>query len=74
MLMRFEMIRRAYALGIRSYEFLGSDQPWKLEWTERRHRRARVRVYEPSPAGVLARSARAHGGPVARKMIRLVRP
>jgi CelD/BcsL family acetyltransferase involved in cellulose biosynthesis len=72
MLMRFEMIRRAYALGIECYEFLGADQPWKLEWTDRCHRRARVRAYGPSAAGALARSARAHGGPIARKMIRRV--
>jgi CelD/BcsL family acetyltransferase involved in cellulose biosynthesis len=74
MLMRFEMIRRAYELGLASYEFLGSDQPWKLEWTEHCHDRARVRAYAPSATGVVARSARAWGAPIARKVREVARP
>jgi CelD/BcsL family acetyltransferase involved in cellulose biosynthesis len=34
MLMRYEMLARAFGSEIRRYEFLGSDPAWKYEWTK----------------------------------------
>lgn len=34
-LLRAEAIEQACAAGCTRYEFLGTDDPWKLEWTER---------------------------------------
>lgn len=73
MLMRYEMIRRAFALGLHSYEFLGDNQRWKLEWTDRCHERSRVRVYRASAPGRLLWAARSFGGPVARRGLEFVR-
>jgi CelD/BcsL family acetyltransferase involved in cellulose biosynthesis len=67
MLMRYEMIRRAYALGLDQYEFLGSDQPWKLEWTDVCHDRALVRAYPPNASGIAAWMARSYAAPLAKK-------
>jgi CelD/BcsL family acetyltransferase involved in cellulose biosynthesis len=69
MLMRYEMIRRAFALGLRSYEFLGDNQRWKLEWTDKCHERSRVRVYAASAPGRLLWRTRSSGGPLARRVL-----
>ena len=73
MLMRYEMIRRAFELGLRSYEFLGANQEWKLEWTDRCHERSRIRVYAPTARGLVAWRARSSGGPLARAALRRLR-
>jgi CelD/BcsL family acetyltransferase involved in cellulose biosynthesis len=73
MLMRYEMIRRAFSLGLQSYEFLGDNQRWKLEWTDRCHERSRVRVYAASPPGRLVWAARSSGGPLARRALQFLR-
>lgn len=46
-------LERAYLKGLRSYEFLGAAEPWKLEWTETVRERVLVEAFAPSPAGVL---------------------
>jgi CelD/BcsL family acetyltransferase involved in cellulose biosynthesis len=64
-LMRHDMIERAFSLGLRRYEFLGSDDAYKLEWTDRCHERTLVQAFRPSPSGRLDWAAFAYGRPVA---------
>jgi CelD/BcsL family acetyltransferase involved in cellulose biosynthesis len=68
MLLREEMIRRSFAEGHRTYEFLGSDEPWKLEWTSSCHERVHVEFFDHSVAGNLSWLASAYGRPLARRL------
>jgi CelD/BcsL family acetyltransferase involved in cellulose biosynthesis len=52
MLLRFEMLGRAFQLGLRSYEFLGTDEPWKLDWTSSVRERVELRAFAPTAVGV----------------------
>lgn len=73
-LLREEMIRRAAATGLESYEFLGSDPPWRREWADACHERSRIRAYPPAPAGTTAWAVRRYGTPIAKRACRLVGP
>ena len=73
MLMRREMLRRAFAGGSHSYEFLGSDNPWKLEWTDTTRPRLLLQAFAPSAAGLIEWVAFARGRPVAKKVLERVR-
>jgi CelD/BcsL family acetyltransferase involved in cellulose biosynthesis len=73
-LLREEMIRRAAALDLESYEFLGSNPPWKREWTDACHVRSRVRAYPRAPAGTTAWAVRRYGTPIAKRACRVVGP
>lgn len=50
-LLRREMLERAFALRLRSYEFLGGAEPWKLQWTSTARMLLRFRAYRPSALG-----------------------
>lgn len=52
LLLRAGMIERAFATGLRSYEFLGADEPWKLEWTAATRELLDLRAFRATPAGV----------------------
>ena len=49
--MRREMIARAFRLGLARYEFLGAEAPWKHEWTERVRAFVMLEAFARSPAG-----------------------
>ena len=49
--MRREMIARAFRLGLARYEFLGAEAPWKHEWTERVRGFVMLEAFARSPAG-----------------------
>jgi CelD/BcsL family acetyltransferase involved in cellulose biosynthesis len=68
MLLREEMIRRSFALGHRAYEFLGTDEPWKLEWTSTCHERVLFEFFDDTIAGNLGWLANAYGRPLARRL------
>jgi CelD/BcsL family acetyltransferase involved in cellulose biosynthesis len=51
MLLRFEMLARAFAHGLRSYEFLGTDERWKLDWTSSVRERVELRAFAPTSVG-----------------------
>lgn len=67
-LIRYEMLARAFRSGMTSYEFLGADEPWKLEWTQMGRERQVIQAFRPSPLGVLDWSAHAHGQPLAKRV------
>jgi CelD/BcsL family acetyltransferase involved in cellulose biosynthesis len=72
-LLRHEMIRRAFAEGVSSYEFLGSDEPWKYEWTQDVRVRTLFQAFRPSLPGLVEWSAWAYGRPLVKRALALVR-
>jgi CelD/BcsL family acetyltransferase involved in cellulose biosynthesis len=69
-IMRREMIERAFALGIERYEFLGDANEWKLRWTSATHERVVFRAFSPAPGGVANWVAAAHVRPLAKRLLR----
>jgi CelD/BcsL family acetyltransferase involved in cellulose biosynthesis len=68
MLIRHEMLARAFRAGLRSYEFLGADNPWKLEWTNQVREKLLLQAFAPSPVGLIDWSAWTYGRPVVRRL------
>jgi CelD/BcsL family acetyltransferase involved in cellulose biosynthesis len=73
MILRYEMLGRAFSIGLRSYEFLGADEPWKLEWTETTRERNLFHAFAPSLQGLVGWAAFAYGRPAAKRVLTLVR-
>ena len=73
LLLREDMIRRAYATAVSTYDFLGDANDWKLAWTDRAHERREVRAYPPSAVGTVARLADTYARPLAGRAVRAVR-
>ena len=72
-LLRYEMLSRAFADSMASYEFLGRDEPWKLVWANRTRERMLVQAFAPSPAGLFDWTAFAIGRPVAKRVLAFAR-
>ena len=72
-LLRYEMLRRAFAAPLSSYEFLGGDEPWKLEWTKRRRDLRRLDAFPRSATGIAQWSAFTYGRPVAKRALAAAR-
>ncbi|HEX6338318.1 MAG TPA: GNAT family N-acetyltransferase [Jiangellaceae bacterium] len=69
-LLRHAMLERAFAANLVSYEFLGTDDPWKLEWTDVARDRLAVQAFAPSLPGRVERAAYARGRPLAKAIVR----
>lgn len=72
-LLRLDAIRRAFERGLGTYEFLGTDEPWKTEWTQEVRERHRVDVLAAGAAGRVQRVAHIHGRPVAKALLKRAR-
>ena len=72
-LLRREMIARAFDEGIRSYEFLGGEEPWKLELTSSVRHRDLLLAFAPTARGRLERAAFAYGRPLAKRVLAISR-
>jgi CelD/BcsL family acetyltransferase involved in cellulose biosynthesis len=72
-LLRHGMIARAFRLGLERYEFLGDEEPWKLEWTATTRPRELVQAFAPSVTGRLSATWFAHGRPLAKHLRDLAR-
>lgn len=68
-----EMLAWAFGRGLRTYEFLGADEGFKLDWTSSLRQRLAVQMFPRSPAGSIGWSAYAYGRPLARRARDLVR-
>ncbi len=68
-LLRHEMIARAFTLRLERYELLGADDPWKADWTDTAHQLTALRVFSRSPAGLAGWAAWAHGRPAAKRLL-----
>ena len=73
MLLRHEMLALVFAEGLSTYEFLGSDAPWKREWTRTRRHRIEIRAFAPTVKGTARWSAANYGVPAAKRLRRFAR-
>jgi CelD/BcsL family acetyltransferase involved in cellulose biosynthesis len=62
-----EMVQRAFVRGLERFEFLGRDEPYKLEWTSTCHEAVRVHAFAPTLPGRLEWAAFTYGWPVAKR-------
>ena len=63
MLLLRETVRHAAQRGLRSYEFLGTPEPWIRAWTEQLHPCVSIRAYPARPRGMVTLAADAlHAG------------
>jgi CelD/BcsL family acetyltransferase involved in cellulose biosynthesis len=73
MILRCMMIERAFAEGLRTYEFLGTSEGdsgrWKLDWTDKLRPRLRLQVFPRSVAGAVECAA-CQVGPVLMRQMR----
>jgi CelD/BcsL family acetyltransferase involved in cellulose biosynthesis len=72
MILRYEMLARAFSIGLRGYEFLGADEPWKLQWTQTTRRRTLFQAFAPTPRGRAEWAAFAWGRPIAKRVLAAV--
>jgi CelD/BcsL family acetyltransferase involved in cellulose biosynthesis len=72
-LLRYEMLRRTFSENLSSYEFLGSDAPWKREWTTTTRHRLELRAFAPSIRGTTRWSVARYGVPAFKRLRRTAR-
>jgi CelD/BcsL family acetyltransferase involved in cellulose biosynthesis len=72
MLLRFAMVERAFRSGLRRYEFLGTDEPWKRTWARSTDDRDELSAFRPSPVGAAAYAVTAYARPLAARALTAV--
>jgi CelD/BcsL family acetyltransferase involved in cellulose biosynthesis len=70
MLLTRQMLVDSFRRGLRRYEFLGQDDPYKLVWTDRIHERERLQVFPQGPLGAADSLAWRHGRPLVKRLLR----
>lgn len=73
MLLRYEMVARAFAKGLQRYEFLGADESWKLAWTDTVRERLLMDAFAPTPRGHLEWATFAYLRPLVKRTLALAR-
>lgn len=73
MLIRYETLQRAFKLPLVSYEFLGHDTAWKLNWTDSRRDQYLLQIFRSSPLGVVRYATIAYGRPFAKRLLATLR-
>jgi CelD/BcsL family acetyltransferase involved in cellulose biosynthesis len=68
-LLHRELIERAHTTRLRSYEFLGAAEPWKLEWTASTRDRRIFQAFPRTVMGAADWAAYACGRPLARRAL-----
>jgi CelD/BcsL family acetyltransferase involved in cellulose biosynthesis len=71
-LLTYESLRRASANGLTSYEFLGTDDPYKLQWTSAIRERVRLQIFSRSLAGRGQDAAWRYGRPLVKRAQRRI--
>jgi CelD/BcsL family acetyltransferase involved in cellulose biosynthesis len=69
MIIRQEMLCRAFSSRLSRYEFLGDVADWKLEWAERSRELDLVQGFAPSALGIVDWAAFAFGRPIAKRAL-----
>jgi CelD/BcsL family acetyltransferase involved in cellulose biosynthesis len=72
MMIRYDMLRRAFRLGLQTYEFLGADNPWKFDWVPEFRELMLLQAFAPSVPGFVDWSAWTYGRPAAKRLLALV--
>jgi CelD/BcsL family acetyltransferase involved in cellulose biosynthesis len=68
-----EMLKYAFAKRLRRYDFAGSDEEFKMDWTHSYNDRIRLEAFAPSPPGLLEYAAFAYGRPFVKRIVERVR-
>lgn len=69
-LLAYASIKRAFETGLGTYEFLGQQDEYKLQWTSTVRERLRLQAFPRRPAGAATYAAWRYGRPIARKVLR----
>lgn len=67
------MLEHAFANGYRTFELLGTEEPYKLEWSTGVREHVRLQAYAPTLAGTVQRVAFVHGRPLAKRVLAFAR-
>lgn len=62
------LLERAFTTGLRRFDFLGADDPFKLEWSQTAYELKLLQAFSPSPAGTAEWVAFAYGRPLASRL------
>jgi CelD/BcsL family acetyltransferase involved in cellulose biosynthesis len=73
MLLTYESLRRGFEQGRSSYELLGSDDPYKLVWTQTVRQRVRFQAFSRSPRGRANHLAWTHGRSVVGRVLEVAK-
>jgi CelD/BcsL family acetyltransferase involved in cellulose biosynthesis len=65
LILRFN-VARAFSAGLRRFEFLAGDEPYKLAWTNSWRNLVLLHLFAPSPRGLSDWVLLAHGRPLAK--------
>jgi CelD/BcsL family acetyltransferase involved in cellulose biosynthesis len=69
LLLRHEMLARAFALGLDRYELLGADDPWKARLTAAAHELTALQAFTRSPPGLVDWAVWNYGRPLAKRLL-----
>jgi CelD/BcsL family acetyltransferase involved in cellulose biosynthesis len=69
-LLTHDCVKMAFDDGLSSYEFLGTDEPYKMHWTDTTRELVRVRSFRRTVSGDVAALARHHARPLVRRIRR----
>ena len=62
-------LERAFAVGLRRYEFLGTSDAYKLRWATEAYDRVLFQAFAPSPVGRAGWFTFAYGRPLAKRAV-----
>lgn len=65
------LLERACGEGLRRYDFLGSDEPYKLQWANGARELVQLQAFRKSAAGRVERAGHVYGRPLARRALEL---
>jgi CelD/BcsL family acetyltransferase involved in cellulose biosynthesis len=68
-ILRHERIKRAFAEGFNSYEFLGADEPYKAEWANAARSLEALEAYSPTPIGQVLQFGNTRGRRQLRRLL-----
>jgi CelD/BcsL family acetyltransferase involved in cellulose biosynthesis len=69
----YQMLSRAFSIGLARYEFLGTDDSWKLNWTNRCRERKLFHAFRASPDGLLEWTIFNYGRRAAKNIVHVGR-
>lgn len=72
-LIRQEMLRRSFHIGLSSYEFLGDQAAWKAEWATEHRTLLALQVFGNNPIGWTDHLAQTHGRKLAKRALALTK-
>ena len=70
LLLQHETVKHAFERGLARYEFLGANEPYKLNWTKTCRDRIALRVFGTGTRGRVAWLERSIARPLAKRVLR----